>query len=123
MSLQLEHTISTEINEILSRTQLNAEMLHLIKSALNIESKSGELFQWANLTLLSCECVSGVSEVALPGAIAMELFALAADIFDDIQDQDNDDLPWRKLSNANALNLAICLPRVAVKPLASAMGI
>ncbi|MHB8125912.1 MAG: polyprenyl synthetase family protein [Desulfitobacteriaceae bacterium] len=109
MSILLDQAISTEINEILSRAQLNMEMLHMIKSALNVESKTGELFPWANLTLLSCECVSGVSEVALPGAIGMELFALAADIFDDIQDQDNDDLPWRKLSNANAINLAICL--------------
>lgn len=109
MSLQLEQAISTEINEILSRTQLNAEMFQLIKSALSAVSKTGELFPWANLTLLSCECVNGVPEVALPGAIGMELYALSADIFDDIQDQDNDDLPWRKLSNANAINLAICL--------------
>lgn len=109
MSFQLEQVISTEINEILSRTQMNAEMLHLIKAALNAEGKTSELFPWANLTLLSCECVNGAPEVVLPGAIAMELFALAADIFDDIQDQDNDELPWRKLTNANAINLAICL--------------
>lgn len=56
-----------------------------------------------------CECVSGVSETALTGAIAMELSALAADIFDDIQDQDNDELPWRQIPTENALNLAICL--------------
>ncbi|MFZ3132658.1 MAG: polyprenyl synthetase family protein [Desulfosporosinus sp.] len=109
MSLQLEQVISTEINEILNRTPLDVEMLHLIKSALIAQSKTSELFPWANLTLLSCECVGGEPEDALPGAIAMELFALAADILDDIQDQDNDDLLWRKLSNANALNLAICL--------------
>lgn len=119
MSLQLEQAISTEINEILSRTQLNAEMLHLIKSALNAERKTGELFPWANLTLLSCECVSGVPEVALPGAIAMELFALAADIFDDIQDQDNDDLPWRKLPNSNAVNLATCLLMLSYEAVAN----
>jgi len=109
MSQQLDQAIFTEINEIISRAQLNAEMVNLIKSALNADNKTGELFPWANLTLLSCECVSGIPEVALPGAIAMELFALAADIFDDIQDQDNDNLPWRKLANANAINLAICL--------------
>ncbi len=109
MSLQLDQVISTEINTILSRAQLNAEMLQMIKSSLNTYSKTGELFPWVNLTLLSCECVSGITEVALPGAIGMELFALAADILDDIQDQDNDDLPWRKLTNANAINLAICL--------------
>jgi competence protein ComQ len=119
MSLQLEQAIFTEINEILSRAQLDEEMLHLIKSSLNAESKTGELFPWANLTLLSCECVGGVSEDALSGAIAMELFALAADIFDDLQDQDNDHLPWRKLSNANALNLAICLLMLSYEAVAN----
>jgi competence protein ComQ len=58
---------------------------------------------------MSGESVCGVSDVALPGGIIMELAALAADIFDDIQDQDNDEQPWRKLSDAKAMNLAICL--------------
>jgi competence protein ComQ len=109
MSLQLDQVISTEINRILIRAQLNTEMLNTIKSSLNADSKTGELFRWAHLTLLSCECVDGIVEDVLPGAIGMELFALAADIFDDIQDQDNDDLPWRKLPDANAINLATCL--------------
>jgi competence protein ComQ len=107
MSFQLDQVISTEINKILERSQLDAEMYHVIQSSLNVETC--ELFQWANLTLLSSECVGGITEVALPGAIGMELFALAADIFDDIQDKDNDDLPWRNISDANAINLATCL--------------
>ncbi|TGE35017.1 polyprenyl synthetase [Desulfosporosinus fructosivorans] len=109
MNLQLDQDISKGIGEILTRIQLSSEMISLIQSSLNADSKTGELYKWAHLTLLSCECVSEVTEVALPGAIAMELFALAADIFDDIQDQDNNDLAWRKLTNANAINLAICL--------------
>jgi len=48
----------------------------------------------------------------------MELSALAADIFDDIQDQDNDDLPWRQIATANALNLAICLSNLSSKAVA-----
>ncbi len=109
MKLQLDQAISVGINEILTNAQLSTEMIRMIKSSLNADSKTGELFKWAHLTFLSCECVNGVKEVVLPGAIAMELFALAADIFDDIQDQDNDKLPWRKIPNANAINLAICL--------------
>ena len=109
MNLRLDQVISTEINEILTSVQISPEMLRMINSSLNADSKTGELFQWAHLTLLSCKCVSGVTKVALPGAIAMELFALAADIFDDVQDQDNDELPWRKLPNAQAVNLATCL--------------
>lgn len=109
MNLQLDQAITVDINKILTRSQLSTEMIAMINSSLNADSETGELFKWAHLTLMNCECVSGLSEVALPGAIAMELSALAIDIFDDIQDQDHDDLPWRKIPTANALNLAICL--------------
>ena len=105
----MDQVISSKINKILTTAQLSPEMLRMINSSLNADSGTGELFKWAHLTLMNCEFVSGVSEVALPGAIAMELSALAADIFDDIQDQDNDDLPWRQIPTANAMNLAICL--------------
>ncbi|EGW36056.1 polyprenyl synthetase family protein [Desulfosporosinus sp. OT] len=109
MNLQLDQAITANINKILTRSQLSTEMIAMINSSLNADSETGELFKWAHLTLMNCECVSGVSEVALLGAIAMELSALAIDIFDDIQDQDHDDLPWRRIPTANALNLAICL--------------
>jgi competence protein ComQ len=111
----MNQVISAKISGILTRAQLSPEMLQMINSSLNADSETGEPYKWAHLTLINCECVSGVSEVALPGAIAMELSALAADIFDDIQDQDNDDLPWRQIPTANALNLAICLSNLSSK--------
>lgn len=111
----MDQVISSEIAGILSKAQLSPEMLRMINSSLNADCKTGELYKWAHLTLMNSECVSGVSEVALPGAIAMELAALAADIYDDIQDQDNDDLPWRQIPTANALNLAICLSNLSSK--------
>jgi len=119
MNSQLDQAIATKIDEILLKAQVSTEMIHLIKTSLNADSKNGELFKWAHLTLMNCECVSGEMDVALPGAIAMELSALAADIFDDIQDQDNDDLPWRQIPNANALNLAICLSMLSGKALSA----
>ena len=109
MKHQIDQVITEKINKILTRARLSTEMIVMINSSLNADSKTGELLKWAHLTLMNCECVSGESEVALQGAIAMELSALAADIFDDIQDQDNDDLPWRQIPTSNALNLAICL--------------
>lgn len=108
-SIQFEKMITAEINKILASVQLSSEMLRSINAALSVDSERVEPFKWAHLTLLSCKCVGGVPEQALSGAIAMEFFALAADIFDDVQDQDNDELPWRKLPNANAVNLATCL--------------
>ena len=113
--MQTDQVISAKIHEMLTRAQLSPEMLQMINSSLNAESGAGELYKWARLTLMNCECVSGVPEVALPGAIAMELSALAADIFDDIQDQDNDDVPWRKIPPANAQNLAICLSMLGIE--------
>ena len=104
---------------ILMRAQLSPEMLLMINSSLNAGGDTDELFKWAHLTLMNCECVSGAAEVGLPGAIAMELSALAADIFDDIQDQDNDDLPWRQIPTANALNLAICLSMLSSEAVAT----
>ncbi|MDR3586340.1 MAG: polyprenyl synthetase family protein [Desulfosporosinus sp.] len=119
MNLQLDQAISREINNILTSAQLSPEMLRMISTSLNADNKNGELFKWAHLTLLSCDCVGGVHEVVLPGAIAMEFFALAADIFDDIQDQDNDNLPWRKLPNSNAVNLATCLLMLGYEAISS----
>lgn len=119
MNLQLEQAISAQINEILMVNELSSEMVEMIRTSLHADDKNGELFKWAHLTLLSCECVSGINDIALPGAIAMEFFALAADIFDDIQDQDNDELPWRKIPDANAINLAICLLMLSTEAVAS----
>ncbi|MGC7872759.1 polyprenyl synthetase family protein [Desulfosporosinus sp. SYSU MS00001] len=109
MGPQLDQGITVEITNLLSKNHLSSEIRAIIYSSLEANSKAGEHYRWAHLTLMNCECINGVPEVALPGAIAMELSALAADIFDDIQDQDNDDQPWRKIPTANALNLAICL--------------
>jgi len=49
----------------------------------------------------------------------MELYALAADILDDIQDQDNNDLPWRKVPSAQAINLATCILVLSYKALST----
>ena len=109
MSLPLNQAVSLGINDILTRAQLSPDILRMIYSSLNANSQTSEQFKWANLTILSCECVNGDHEIALPGAMAMEFFALAADILDDIQDQDNDELPWRKIPDASAMNVATCL--------------
>ena len=71
MNIQLDQAITAKIEEILTRSQLSAEMIQMIKSSLNADSKNGELFKWAHLTLMNCECVSGANEGALPGAIAI----------------------------------------------------
>ncbi|NBJ14096.1 MAG: polyprenyl synthetase [Dehalobacter sp. 4CP] len=109
MNLQLDQIIYTKIDRILKTYGLSAEMIRMIQTSLNADSPTGELFKWVHLTRMSCECTGGNAEAALPGGIGMEFFALAADIFDDIQDKDHEDLPWRRIPEANAINLANCL--------------
>ncbi|CDX00137.1 Geranylgeranyl pyrophosphate synthase-like protein [Desulfitobacterium hafniense] len=109
MNLQLDQIFFREIDIVLAKARLDAEMERLIRVSLNADSPTGELFRWAHLTRMSCECVGGELEAVLPGAIGMEFFALALDIFDDVQDQDNENMPWRQLPDAQAINLAICL--------------
>jgi competence protein ComQ len=109
MKFQLDQLIFQKIDRIIGTAGLSAEMEQMIRNSLNADCPTGELFKWAYLTCMSCECAGGEPEEALPGAIAMEFFALAADILDDIQDRDNDDMPWRRIPEANAINLATCL--------------
>ncbi|UWG96370.1 polyprenyl synthetase family protein [Dehalobacter sp. DCM] len=98
---------------------INSEMQQLLISSLNAEYTDEKSFRWANFTLLACDYAKGNTMSALSAAIAMELFATAADIFDDIQDQDNDELPWRKISNAQALNLGLCFLMLSDKALSA----
>ncbi|HHY27093.1 MAG TPA: polyprenyl synthetase [Desulfitobacterium dehalogenans] len=109
MNLQLDQIFLKEIDSTLTKVRLGAEMDRMIRACLNADSPTGELFRWAHLTRMSCECAGGELEAVLPGAIGMEFFALALDIFDDVQDQDNEHMPWRQLPDAQAINLAICL--------------
>lgn len=109
MNLQLDQIFFREIDSVLARARVDTEMERLIRVSLNADSPTGELFRWAHLTRMSCECAGGKPEAALPGAIGMEFFALALDIFDDVQDRDNENMPWRQLPDAQAINLAICL--------------
>ncbi|WP_368292367.1 polyprenyl synthetase family protein [Dehalobacter sp. TBBPA1] len=119
MILQPDQVIDAEIIRILRSSGLCLEMGRIIQASLNADSPTGELFRWAHLTSMCCECIGGETETALPGAISMEFFALAADIFDDIQDRDHDDLPWRQIPEANAINLANCLLMLSFEAIAA----
>jgi len=119
VNLQLDRIIYTKIDRILKTYALSAEMVRMIQTSLNADSPTGELFKWVHLTGMSCECTGGDVEAALPGGIGMEFFALAADIFDDIQDKDHDDLPWCRIPEANAINLANCLLMLSFEAIAA----
>ncbi len=56
------------------------------------------------VTLVVCRSLCGQGVRALPVAAAVEFFAAALDVFDDVEDQDNESALWKKHGQAQALN-------------------
>lgn len=107
--MNMDQIIAKEIKLLLTRSGLSKGVVSIINSWLDSNFRIKGRYGWAQLTLITCDSTGGSLEVGLQGAVAMELYALAADILDDIQDQDNNDLPWRKVPPAQAINLATCI--------------
>lgn len=105
----IDQIIAQEIKQLLTRSELSKGVVSIINCWLDTNFRVKGKYRWAQLTLMTCESTGGGLEAGLQGAVAMELYALAADILDDIQDQDNSDLPWRKVPPAQAINLATCI--------------
>lgn len=101
----LDQAIRKQLTELLNRSQLSSNMVEtlfrFLEHAYGING-----YKWGFVTSLICECMGGDVEAGVSGAAAMELYALAADIFDDIQDQDNDNMPWRKIPMSESISIA-----------------
>ncbi|WP_243454673.1 polyprenyl synthetase family protein [Desulfosporosinus fructosivorans] len=115
----MDQIIAKEINLLLTNSGLSNGIVITINSWLDSNFRIKGRYGWAQLTLITCESTGGVLEVGLQGAVAMELYALAADIMDDIQDQDNNELPWRKVPSAQAINIATCILVLSHKALST----
>ena len=109
MHTSRDQFITREIKQRLSESGLSQGVVCLIESWLEANLCLKGKYGWADLTLLICESTGGSIEAGVAGAAAIELYALAADILDDIQDQDNNSLPWRKVPPAQATNLAVSI--------------
>ncbi|MCO1603681.1 polyprenyl synthetase family protein [Desulfosporosinus nitroreducens] len=117
--MNMDQVIAKEIKLLLTISGLSKGVVSIINSWLDSNFKINGRYGWAQLTLITCEGTGGTLETGLQGAVAMELYALAADILDDIQDQDNNDLPWRKVPPAQAINLATCILVLSYKALST----
>ncbi|MBU5445528.1 polyprenyl synthetase family protein [Paenibacillus sp. MSJ-34] len=73
------------------------------------EHKLAESMLFGQLTELHYRMFGGTSEQIHQAVAAMELLILSLDIFDDLQDKDNDWVPWSKSDPALAMNAAIGL--------------
>lgn len=117
--MNMDQIIAKEIKLLLIESGLSKGVVSIINSWLDSNFRINGRYGWAQLTLMTCDSTGGFLEVGLQGAVAMELYALAADILDDIQDQDNNDLPWRKVPPAQAINLATCILVLSYKALST----
>lgn len=115
----MDQIVARKIELLLTDSRLSMDVVTIISSWLDYNFRTKGKFVWAQLTLTISDIVGGALGVGLQGAVAMELYALAADILDDIQDQDNNELPWRKVPAAQAINLATCILVVSYKALLS----
>ena len=117
--MNMDGNIAKEIELLLTGSGLSEDVVNIINRWLDSSFGIKGRYGWAQLTLLTCDSTGEVTEEGLQGAVAMELYALAADILDDIQDQDNNDLPWRKVPPAQAINLATCILVLSYKALSA----
>lgn len=67
------------------------------------------IFSWSNTMLKVVSIMGEMSGVALDCAICLDFFITAADIFDDLADEDKADAAWSNLTSSEQLCLAMLL--------------
>ncbi len=76
---------------------------------LFIEDKLAESIRFGQLTVIHYRMFGGKGDEAYKAAAAVELFILASDILDDLQDQDAPHKPWMQAPQPVAIHVASAL--------------
>jgi competence protein ComQ len=76
---------------------------------LFIEDKLKETIRFGPLTVIHYRMFGGELDEPYEAAAAVELFVLASDILDDLQDQDAPDKPWMQVPQPIAIHVASAL--------------
>ncbi|MFF2483343.1 polyprenyl synthetase family protein [Paenibacillus sp. NPDC058071] len=92
----------------LSETYFTAKPLAEYASAF-IEHKHAEPLRFGMLSVLHYRMFGGKDELIYKAAASVELFILASDIIDDLQDQDSPHQPWSRAPLPVSLQLAAAL--------------
>jgi len=79
--------------------------------------KQSEGGVFGTIAAIHCRMFGGNDLQASAAAAAVELMILSLDIYDDLQDRDNEQVPWSAISPALALNAAIGLQALSVSVL------
>lgn len=88
------------------------ELRSLVDQFVEYKQTEGGVF--GRIASLHCTMFGGDDRLAAAAAAAVELKILSLDIYDDLQDQDNEQVPWSEISPALALNAAIGLQALSV---------
>lgn len=110
--------LKEEIEAVLAPLEEMAVFYTLVKEPLSGPKRGladGDVGnrQWPILLLMVCEAISGRFEQALSAAAAMQCFMAAADVFDDIEDEDSPEAFWVRHGRAVATNVATALVMIA----------
>jgi len=112
-----KQTIGAQMRSIVEQRfvsdKLRRHALHFI------EEKLEQSVRFGMLTLLHYELSGGSGDEAYRAAAAVELFILATDIIDDLQDQDVADYVWMKVPQPEALHTAVSLLTLSQQALLS----
>ncbi|TWH55973.1 competence protein ComQ [Desulfitobacterium sp. LBE] len=119
-SISVEQQIAGGIERFLAESGSAGHLSGTVLEWLRAENKpGGKQYPWGNLLFAIGDVFGDSQETIVQVVVAMELYALAADIFDDIEDQDNDELPWRTIPAAQAINTANLILFLSFKALAA----
>ncbi|MFC4098460.1 polyprenyl synthetase family protein [Paenibacillus xanthanilyticus] len=80
-----------------------------------VEAKLGESLLFGKMTVLHYRMFAGEDDRIYRAAAAVELMILSLDIIDDLQDRDNQEVPWSRFAPEIALNIALGFLTVSQK--------
>lgn len=97
----IEQVMQLEASRYFAEKQLQEMMLTFVAY------KCTESMRFGELVTTHYRMFGGQSDDIYTAAAAVEFLILALDIFDDLQDQDNDRVPWSRVESAQAMNIAL----------------
>ncbi|WP_442601899.1 polyprenyl synthetase family protein [Paenibacillus sp. KN14-4R] len=104
----LEKTMHAAVERYFTEPELRRLALQFISYKVTETTVFGEL------TRLHYTMFGGTSPEIEQATAAVELMILALDMYDDVQDRDNDSVPWAHVPPAIALNVAIGLQSLSM---------
>jgi competence protein ComQ len=124
---RLAELLEKEIESVITPLSNDFGLYSLVQEPLNkarykIASETRHSHPWPLLPLMVCEAISKNYRHVIPAAAALQLFMVAGDIFDDIEDADSSDSLATKYGSAVATNIASTLLILAEKAITRLEG-